>query len=77
MKYKIEEYLDAKLSRNILKAAHVGIDIGSRAAKGVLLYDGYIYTVVMPSSVSSVETAKKIFDKLIEESGVLHPPAPG
>jgi len=70
MKYKVEEYLDAKLSRNILKAAHVGIDIGSRAAKGVLLYDGYIYTVVMPSSVSSVETSKKIFDKLIEESGV-------
>lgn len=68
MKFKISEYLDEKVSSKILTAKTVGIDIGSRAAKGILLYDGYIYTATTPSGVSSSATAQELLEELTKEA---------
>lgn len=70
MKFDIKEYLDSAVSGKILSAKTVGIDIGSRAAKGVLLYNGSIYTAVLASGVSSEETAKELLAILIKEAGI-------
>jgi predicted CoA-substrate-specific enzyme activase len=48
----------------------VGIDLGSRAAKGVLLVDGNITETLVMSSVSSRESANIVIDRLLDESGL-------
>lgn len=70
MKYDISKVLDEKLVEGIRHARSVGIDIGSRAAKAVLLYDGALYTAMQPSGVSSIETAKELLEVLSEEAGI-------
>lgn len=70
MKYNINEVLDKALAGNIIRAGAIGIDIGSRAAKAVLLYDGALYTAIQPSGISSIETAKEMMALLIREAGI-------
>lgn len=70
MKYEINEVLDKTVSTAICNARTAGIDIGSRAAKGVLLYDGILYTAIQPSGVSSVETAKELMNVLAKEANI-------
>lgn len=70
MKYEIDQVLDQTLIKGIRDARAVGIDIGSRAAKAVLLYDGALYTLIQPSGISSVETAKHMLEKLTEEANL-------
>lgn len=70
MKYEINQVLDKTLVGGIRDARTVGIDIGSRAAKAVLLYDGALYTAIQPSGISSVETAKEMLKELSKEAGI-------
>jgi predicted CoA-substrate-specific enzyme activase len=64
----LTQILDAKHAKYLQNARAVGIDIGSRAAKGVLLYDGNLYSYITTSGVSSKQTAKKILEKLLLEA---------
>lgn len=70
MRYDIDKVLDETLTEEIRQARAIGIDIGSRAAKAVLLFDGKLYTAIQPSGVSSVETAKEMMKVLSEEAEI-------
>lgn len=70
MRYDINKVLDETLTGEISQARAIGIDIGSRAAKAVLLFDGTLYTAIQPSGVSSVETAKEMMKVLSEEAEI-------
>ncbi len=67
---EISEVLNKKEADALKDAKAVGIDIGSRATKGVLLYEGKLYSTLVPSSVSSKETAAQILDDLIGQAGI-------
>lgn len=54
---------------NKLKGARTaGIDIGSRATKGVLLYDGKLYHRILTSGVSGSDTGEKILNLLLKDA---------
>jgi predicted CoA-substrate-specific enzyme activase len=44
----------------------IGLDIGSRATKGVLLVEGKIKATLVPSGVSSRETANRVLETLLK-----------
>lgn len=70
MKYDIGTVLDEKTAEGIKTVRTLGVDIGSRAAKAVLLYDGALYTAIQPSGVSSIETAREMMKKLAKEADI-------
>ncbi len=70
MKYDLTDILDEDYAKELSEASTVGIDIGSRGAKGALLHGGKLYTVILPSGVSSNETAHELFDLLAKEAGI-------
>lgn len=69
MKYALKDVLDDKYAHALDNYSSVGIDIGSRGSKAVLLFKGNLYTVLVPSGVSSKETSIQLLEKLLEESG--------
>ena len=66
----IDSVIDEKYIGELNGFRSAGIDIGSRAAKAVLLYDGKLYSKLVPSGVSSEETGKRLLKALAEEAGV-------
>lgn len=70
MGYKVEDVLDEKLVATISQARVIGIDIGSRTGKAVLLSDGNLYTAITPTGVHTQETADKLFKKLLKQTGL-------
>ena len=70
MVFELENVLDEKYKKSLNDANTVGIDIGSRGSKAVLLYEGKLYTQIVPSGVSSKETANQLFHKLLKEAGI-------
>lgn len=48
----------------------IGVDIGSRQSKAVLIHDKKIYTVITASGVDSQETAERLIGKLIRGTGI-------
>jgi predicted CoA-substrate-specific enzyme activase len=67
---KIAEVIDKKLVANITGDRVIGIDIGSRSGKAVLLDDGKIYTAITPTAVFTQQTADKLFKDLLKQSGL-------
>lgn len=67
---KIQNAITAELADDLASASVVGIDIGSRAAKAVLLTQGNLYTAIIPSGISSQETAKEVLEELFKEANV-------
>lgn len=65
----IAEVFGPEKATLISNAKTVGIDIGSRQAKGVLLADGRIYTTVIPTGFFVEETASQVLRGLLSESG--------
>ena len=70
MRYRLEDVIDEDFIEELSGVSTVGIDIGSRGAKGVLINNGFLYTVLKPSGVSSDETAHELLDFLVEEAGI-------
>jgi predicted CoA-substrate-specific enzyme activase len=66
----IEEAIDDKLVSNITDGRVIGFDIGSRTGKAVLFVDGILYTAITPTAVFSQQTADKLFNKLLKDSGL-------
>lgn len=48
----------------------LGLDIGSRGAKGVLLSNGTIYTVLRPTGFNMQETGDALLEELLQKSGL-------
>lgn len=66
----LSEILDEKYAHDLDHARSIGIDIGSRGAKAVLLYDGKIYDVITASGVSSKKTSYELVEALLKQSGI-------
>lgn len=67
---RIEEAISSSKISKITSARTVGIDIGSRSAKGVLIADGNIYTAIIPTGFFMDETASSIMNKLLSQAGL-------
>lgn len=48
----------------------VGIDIGSRQSKAVLLHNGQLYTALIPTGFFMKQTAGELLENLFEQSGL-------
>jgi predicted CoA-substrate-specific enzyme activase len=48
----------------------VGLDLGSRASKGVLLHGEQFETVLVPTGVSTQKTADEVIGKLLRKAGL-------
>lgn len=70
MVYWLKDILDKKYSHTLDNACSVGIDIGSRGSKAVLLYDGKLYTQMVLSGVSSKQTSAELLESLLNEAGI-------
>lgn len=70
MVYQLKDVLDEHYCNALDDAASVGIDIGSRGSKAVLLYQGNIYVKNVPSGVSTKETAQELFEDLLGEAKI-------
>ena len=70
MKIALNEIVTPETAEYLSGARTVGIDIGSRAAKGVLLYNGTLYYTIQVSGVSSKGTAKSLLEELTGEAGI-------
>lgn len=62
--------LEAPYAEKLSGARTIGLDIGSRAAKGLLLYDGKLYCTITASGISSRETASKLVRILLDEAKI-------
>lgn len=64
-----EVFSDSKLGK-ITESKTIGIDIGSRSAKGVLIANKEIHTALIPTGFFMQETAEKLLKILFEKSGL-------
>jgi len=67
---KIEDVLDEKVTQNITVAKVIGIDIGSRTGKAVLLANGQLYTAMTPTGINMQDTANELVAELLEEAAL-------
>lgn len=58
------EVIDPKLVSEITDVTAMGVDIGSRNAKAVLLHQGKLFTAVLPTGIDMQETAGELLDEL-------------
>lgn len=65
---EIDDVIEKEYTNQLSNARVVGLDIGSRGTKGILLYDGKLYYKVVASGVSSQETAGQVLDALLKEA---------
>lgn len=65
---KIDDVIAKELISGLNDAKVIGLDIGSRTAKGVLLANGNIYTAITPTGLYMQETAGELLNKLQEKS---------
>lgn len=64
----ISEVISSEKCSRITDAKVVGIDIGSRSAKGVFIADGEIYTAIVPTGYQMDQTARSIMAKLLSQT---------
>jgi predicted CoA-substrate-specific enzyme activase len=67
---RISEVIDEKHLGRLDNLTVVGIDIGSRSGKGVLLTGDSIHTAITATGFRTQDTAKAVLQKLLDLSGV-------
>lgn len=67
---RIEEVVDEKVLTTITDAAVIGIDIGSRTGKAVLITKGNLYTAATPTGINMQETANELVAELLEAANI-------
>ena len=67
---KYEEIFSPDKIHQIPAHKTIGIDIGSRQAKAVLLADGEVYTALIPTGFFMKKTAQELLDNLFDQSGL-------
>src|SRR5574340_1159966 len=68
--FKITDVIDPRKIPELQPVVTVGIDIGSRQSKAVLLTGDHVHTVITASGVHPGETAIRMVNKLLKVSGV-------
>lgn len=66
---RLKEMIDPSVYGELKDVPTLGIDIGSRMGKGVLLADGNCYTALTATGVSMAKTAEILLDQLTKQSG--------
>lgn len=66
---KVENVIAQELTETLNGSRAVGIDIGSRSAKGVLVADGTIRTAIIPTGFYTEVTANELFEELLGKAG--------
>lgn len=69
---KIEEVIDPALCREIINMSVLGVDIGSRNAKAVLIHRGELYTALVATGVNMQSTAEYLLEEVFEKAGVTY-----
>ncbi|MDP4146048.1 MAG: acyl-CoA dehydratase activase [Bacillota bacterium] len=67
---KIEEVIDPVLVDEISDITVLGVDIGSRNAKAVLIHERQIYTALVPTGVNMQITAEELLEEVFEKAGI-------
>lgn len=67
---KIKDIIDHDLVEKISNDRVIGLDLGSRTGKGVLLANGQLYTAIVPTGVYMQQTAEKLLTKLYKQAGL-------
>lgn len=62
---KVDKIIHDQLSSTINDTKVIGIDIGSRTGKAVLLADGEIYTALTATGLNMQETADELFEEVL------------
>lgn len=66
----LEEIIDSRVYKELQDVPTIGIDIGSRMGKGVLLANGSCYTALTATGVSMQKTSEILMDKLQKQAGI-------
>ena len=64
MTVNVEDVIDPVLVNEISGVTAMGVDIGSRNAKAVLLHQGKLYTALLPTGINMQETAQELLEEL-------------
>ncbi len=67
---KINEVISDSLVSQIENITTLGIDIGSRGAKAVLIHDGEIYTALIGTGINMQDTAEELLEEILQEAGI-------
>ncbi|MDR1159457.1 MAG: acyl-CoA dehydratase activase [Syntrophomonadaceae bacterium] len=67
---KLSEVINENLASNLQKGRVLGIDIGSRTGKAVLIDGDQFYTALTPTGIDMQETAEELLEELLEQSGL-------
>lgn len=67
---KITDIIDGETWRYAPEEPVIGLDIGSRGAKGVLLTPDEIHTMFIPTGLYMQETADELLERLFRVSGI-------
>lgn len=67
---RVTEVIDSRYAGDLAECRTVGIDIGSRQAKAVLLANGQVFTAITGSEFDQQETADRLVKKLHRASGL-------
>ncbi len=66
----VAELLDPRVVAEIDSSSVLGVDIGSRSAKAVLLHGGELFVAQVPTGVNMQETADELLDELLDVAGL-------
>jgi predicted CoA-substrate-specific enzyme activase len=64
------DVIDPALVHEITDVTSLGIDIGSRNSKAVLLHNGRLFTALLPTGLNMQETAKELLEELFENANI-------
>lgn len=67
---KIEEVIDPVLVDKITNITALGVDIGSRQAKAVLIHEKQLYTALVPTGTNMQDTAEELLQTMFEQVGI-------
>lgn len=70
MTMNIEDIIDAAVVSELTNVTAMGVDIGSRNAKAVLLHQGKLHTAVLPTGINMQETAAELFEELFATADI-------
>ena len=68
--FKIADVIAPEKLKDLRAVTTVGIDIGSRQSKAVMVSDGYVHTAITASGVHPAQTAARLVDKLLKAANL-------
>nr|WP_294525426.1 2-hydroxyacyl-CoA dehydratase [uncultured Rhodopila sp.] len=66
----IQDVIDPVLVHRIGSGTVLGVDIGSRSAKAVLLHDGQVFLAQIPTGVNMQTTAEELQEELLDSAAI-------